>query len=209
MDPGDPLLRMETGNAPNTCEMFGIWGRPKCARVKLNHCAGSTYRTLAPRHGFEPRFTAPKAAVLPLDDRGIASRRDCSPSVTVCSPPPQRLLASAATIENGRQSGLVFGTVFKTVRRLLKSLVCSIRTVFRHPPSCRLLYGCSHLLPPKTEPIAAFPASVFNNVNVGRRVRRQGFRIPLGTFSVSSRTFHSLLFCSPWPSLTTLPARRL
>src|ERR1700733_4720929 len=27
-------------------------------------------RSLAPRHGFEPRFTAPKAAVLPLDDRG-------------------------------------------------------------------------------------------------------------------------------------------
>ncbi len=27
-------------------------------------------RNLAPRHGFEPRFTAPKAAVLPLDDRG-------------------------------------------------------------------------------------------------------------------------------------------
>jgi hypothetical protein len=26
---------------------------------------------LAPRHGFEPRFTAPKAAVLPLDDRGM------------------------------------------------------------------------------------------------------------------------------------------
>lgn len=39
-------------------------------RVKLNHCAGWTYRTVAPRHGFEPRFTAPKAAVLPLDDRG-------------------------------------------------------------------------------------------------------------------------------------------
>src|SRR5665213_2152021 len=30
-----------------------------------------TFR-LAPRHGFEPRFTAPKAAVLPLDDRGKA-----------------------------------------------------------------------------------------------------------------------------------------
>src|ERR1019366_1926555 len=27
---------------------------------------------MAPRHGFEPRFTAPKAAVLPLDDRGKA-----------------------------------------------------------------------------------------------------------------------------------------
>src|SRR5439155_8777423 len=30
---------------------------------------------VAPRHGFEPRFTAPKAAVLPLDDRGTPSRR--------------------------------------------------------------------------------------------------------------------------------------
>ena len=28
------------------------------------------FGTVAPRHGFEPRFTAPKAAVLPLDDRG-------------------------------------------------------------------------------------------------------------------------------------------
>jgi hypothetical protein len=109
----------------------------------------------------------------------------------------------------------VFGTVFKTVRRLLKSLVCSIRTVFRqliHRSSvlyCTALYGHSHLLPWKTEPIAAFLASVFNNVNVSRRVRRQGFRIPMGTFSVSGRTFRSLLFCSPWPSWTTFPARRL
>jgi hypothetical protein len=30
---------------------------------------------LAPRHGFEPRFTAPKAAVLPLDDRGLPKLR--------------------------------------------------------------------------------------------------------------------------------------
>jgi hypothetical protein len=30
-------------------------------------------------------------------------------------------------MEGGRQSGLVFGAVFKTVRRLLKPLVCSIR----------------------------------------------------------------------------------
>jgi hypothetical protein len=35
-------------------------------------------------------------------------------------------------MDGGRQSGLVFGAVFKTVRRLLQSLVCSIRTVFRH-----------------------------------------------------------------------------
>ena len=55
MDPGDPLLRTETAGATNTCEMFGIWGRPEGDRVKLNDCAGWTYRTLAPRHGFEPR----------------------------------------------------------------------------------------------------------------------------------------------------------
>ncbi len=30
---------------------------------------------LAPRHGFEPRFTAPKAAVLPLDDRGMRKKK--------------------------------------------------------------------------------------------------------------------------------------
>src|ERR1035441_9951228 len=93
---------------------------------------------VAPRRGFEPQFTAPKAAVLPLDDRGMASRRDNPSSVPVCSPLPQRPSPPrppplAATMRNGRQSGLVFGAVFKTVRRLLKSLVCSIRTVFRHP----------------------------------------------------------------------------
>ena len=33
----------------------------------------------------------------------------------------------------GRQSGLVFGAVFKTVRRLFGALVRSIRTVFRQP----------------------------------------------------------------------------
>ncbi len=32
-------------------------------------------RDVAPRHGFEPRFTAPKAAVLPLDDRGKSALR--------------------------------------------------------------------------------------------------------------------------------------
>ena len=36
---------------------------------------------VAPRHGFEPRFTAPKAAVLPLDDRGSLGGND-STSVT-------------------------------------------------------------------------------------------------------------------------------
>jgi hypothetical protein len=37
------------------------------------HLTRVEFRNLAPRHGFEPRFTAPKAAVLPLDDRGITT----------------------------------------------------------------------------------------------------------------------------------------
>ena len=92
---------------------------------------------VAPRHGFEPRFTAPKAAVLPLDDRGISSRWDCSYQCTRLLPFAATSLRPGSTMESGRQSGLVFGAVFKTVRRLLKSLVCSIRTVFRQPQSLR------------------------------------------------------------------------
>src|SRR5580693_3971605 len=42
---------------------------------------------LAPRHGFEPRFTAPKAAVLPLDDRGLLGDYAILPS---CSQSPRR-----------------------------------------------------------------------------------------------------------------------
>src|SRR5579859_2805285 len=42
----------------------------------------STRLFVAPRHGFEPRFTAPKAAVLPLDDRGKAERQRTYPSLT-------------------------------------------------------------------------------------------------------------------------------
>ena len=42
---------------------------------------------MAPRHGFEPRFTAPKAAVLPLDDRGLLQQRD---TFSLSSPPRTR-----------------------------------------------------------------------------------------------------------------------
>ena len=52
------MLRIRTreqlGAAVNTTGVVN-WGR----------------KVVAPRHGFEPRFTAPKAAVLPLDDRGL------------------------------------------------------------------------------------------------------------------------------------------
>src|SRR5947207_3148983 len=42
------------------------------------HVRGIYSENLAPRHGFEPRFTAPKAAVLPLDDRGKREGRTYS-----------------------------------------------------------------------------------------------------------------------------------
>src|SRR3954453_19363268 len=41
--------------------------------VLVIHRTFYRFETVAPRHGFEPRFTAPKAAVLPLDDRGIST----------------------------------------------------------------------------------------------------------------------------------------
>ena len=47
---------------------------PRCAGERANHVqsrpCSSKNEVVAPRHGFEPRFTAPKAAVLLLDDRG-------------------------------------------------------------------------------------------------------------------------------------------
>lgn len=49
MDPGDALPETETGGQTSTCEMFAISGEPKGAHVKLNACAGSTYRTVAPQ----------------------------------------------------------------------------------------------------------------------------------------------------------------
>lgn len=55
----------------NTCEMFGINGRFRDDAMLSTRVLGEfEVQGLAPRHGFEPRFTAPKAAVLPLDDRG-------------------------------------------------------------------------------------------------------------------------------------------
>ena len=60
--------------------------------VNYNSERNLAIRKLAPRRGFEPQFTAPKAAVLPLDDRGMVSRRGSYSSVPVCSPSPQRPL---------------------------------------------------------------------------------------------------------------------
>ena len=53
------------------CWLFKILAIRFC---HVYHLALSN-RKMAPRHGFEPRLTAPKAAVLPLDDRGTGSSK--------------------------------------------------------------------------------------------------------------------------------------
>lgn len=65
---------------------------------------------LAPRHGFEPRFTAPKAAVLPLDDRGVLLAS--SPFILPHRGPeilrPQAPGPRVRDMEVGRCTGLFF-----------------------------------------------------------------------------------------------------
>ena len=65
--------------------MLGIRARGT-AGAAVNKMSASSWgaKVLAPRHGFEPRFTAPKAAVLPLDDRGKWTRsKNCHFSVAL------------------------------------------------------------------------------------------------------------------------------
>ena len=60
-------------------EPFQTLARSNSASATKNGAKGTSepkLSELAPRHGFEPRFTAPKAAVLPLDDRGISKRKE-------------------------------------------------------------------------------------------------------------------------------------
>ena len=57
--------------------MLGIRVR-EMAGAAVNKTAARSWgrSVVAPRHGFEPRFTAPKAAVLPLDDRGKSALQE-------------------------------------------------------------------------------------------------------------------------------------
>src|SRR5260370_25701049 len=57
---------------------------------------------LAPRHGFEPRFTAPKAAVLPLDDRGRDWKQNASLQSSVLSSLDATMLESTLEASLGR-----------------------------------------------------------------------------------------------------------
>ncbi len=82
----------------------GLLERQKRPAVNAIGAKTLEERTVAPRHGFEPRFTAPKAAVLPLDDRGVRAgslnqcsnrrrwraRRDSNPRPTGSKPESDR-----------------------------------------------------------------------------------------------------------------------
>jgi hypothetical protein len=72
---GTSLPARDTRRRPRTRELWRIPGksrtRDSANKTSLFNLGG---RIMAPRHGFEPRFTAPKAAVLPLDDRGIQNQ---------------------------------------------------------------------------------------------------------------------------------------
>ena len=61
----------------NMFEMFGMTVRFRGeATLSTKGACEFEMEVVAPRHGFEPRFTAPKAAVLPLDDRGSLGGND-------------------------------------------------------------------------------------------------------------------------------------
>jgi hypothetical protein len=54
----------------NSQNVGDIGARGSGTMLLTKRVRSSKTEVVAPRHGFEPRFTAPKAAVLPLDDRG-------------------------------------------------------------------------------------------------------------------------------------------
>src|SRR5437762_11875346 len=98
---------------------------------------------VAPRHGFEPRFTAPKAAVLPLDDRGIRGN--------ACSRPVYRLPGAPATtlLQSSRKPFLAgAGCGLQTRCAALVSLVGSTPTGFRQSVPCKPQFLCRVLFYP-------------------------------------------------------------
>src|SRR6188474_1109959 len=76
------------------------WRNAACARNRYHtgptDSNGEHRLAMAPRHGFEPRFTAPKAAVLPLDDRGMGGKTLTPTSLALPTRPPQRALVQSS-----------------------------------------------------------------------------------------------------------------
>ena len=126
--PGNPSLQLSKPQPPSTREMLGITATRGSAAVNENSQTIQGRGTVAPRHGFEPRFTAPKAAVLPLDDRGMRGKMLTPTSLALPVQPPQRALlqSSRKPILAGAGCGL------QTRCAALVSRVGSTPTGFRH-----------------------------------------------------------------------------
>src|SRR5512144_3240757 len=107
-----------TGENGGTRKWFGLCeicaAQHGHAGVNKNPAKSLGENEVAPRHGFEPRFTAPKAAVLPLDDRGMLESAG-SDQFSFSPGRPQRLCYN----HPGSHSWPAPGAGFKPVGRLL------------------------------------------------------------------------------------------
>src|ERR1035441_3043684 len=136
-------------------------------------CEGSKYAQspsvrgfgVAPRRGFEPQFTAPKAAVLPLDDRGMASQSDSPSSVPVCPPLPQRPLPSPP-------SPVPFHSSPSSPYRYnekRKAIWTGVRGGLQNRSAAVEVVGVfdSHCLPPSPPEPSPFPPPLVRHPNIG------------------------------------------
>ena len=71
-------------------------------------------KEMAPRHGFEPRFTAPKAAVLPLDDRGSRRSGTDWPSDFITCGRDSRVVAFFNSLSDAAPHGLTTEAIVNT-----------------------------------------------------------------------------------------------
>src|SRR2546422_10693480 len=97
---------------------------------------------VAPRHGFEPRFTAPKAAVLPLDDRGKSALQE--EVLLQCSV----ALRAAATICYHRSWKLILAGAGRGLQTRRAVLMCRrwVRLPLASATSIYLLSNTSKLM---------------------------------------------------------------
>src|ERR1035438_7746255 len=124
---------------------------------------------LAPRRGFEPQFTAPKAAVLPLDDRGMASQSDSPSSVPVCPPLPQRPLPSPPSPSvPGPLPFLALLPYRYNEKR--KAIWTGVRGGLQNRSAAVEVVGVfdSHCLPPSPPEPSPFPPPLARHPNIGQ-----------------------------------------
>ena len=96
----------------------------------------SSVRSMAPRHGFEPRFTAPKAAVLPLDDRGMIRKMRYSSSLSHLSKSPEE--AQVGTRDTGAGANIFASQIQQRAICCASSLLFAA-SIYRTPATSTAL----------------------------------------------------------------------